>query len=207
MPSCSKLALHSTSLSRTLTHLEQAIANVVSSKEPLDYSHVLSAYSRIYHSVNTEPYFATEAALRFEITLGKYVEPKEKVGSPFHAFAKCILDIRTELMEHKVALSAKLFEGQSLPCPCCGDVLSEEIIRLKLGLLDGAPSPGELLFRDLFQSPRLIGHLMLVTAPAVGKGIKRRNSRRLLKSSRSKKVSGRFHAFDPYGPSTSASSM
>jgi len=146
MPSCSKLALDSTSLSRTLTHLEQAIANVVSSKEPLDYSHVLSAYSRIYHSVNTEPYFATEAALRFEITLGKYVEPKEKVGSPFHAFAKCIVDIRTELMEHKVALSAKLFEGQSLPCPCCGDVLSEEIIRLKLGLLDGAPSPGKLLF-------------------------------------------------------------
>lgn len=175
-----------------LTNIEQAIANVLATKQVPNYNNVFNAYARI----SRLPFdtFEAEGAFYFDRAIDKYRAPGEKPGESI--LAGYVARIRTQSMQRDIELMASCLPGPSRSernmCQCvdCGEVVRTEDIRENLEIL----------------REELVEYLMFLTetTPKSKKGVKSRAAAKKTKT-KTKKRNGKLVS-DPYAPSTSTAS-
>ncbi|KDR77602.1 hypothetical protein GALMADRAFT_65988 [Galerina marginata CBS 339.88] len=162
-----------------MNNLEKAIAQVLRENQVPNYANVFSAYTSICHPRAVIP--PAGAVLAFERATGKYPASEDKVRSPYATY---VADIRREYWQQSIDLLLSMFPSTRLyDCPCCGDTLTADDMRRKLGLMIG------------------------ITPPAKEVTSKKIKSSRAAKKPKTKKLGRNTLVFDPYGPSTSARSL
>ncbi|CAA7266058.1 unnamed protein product [Cyclocybe aegerita] len=115
----------------------------------------------------------------FHNAIDKYIGHGEKLDSPF---AHIVLEIRKQEFDFCLLLMQMRLGTELVPCPCCDVFMSGDEIKRKMGFMDD----------EVTQVPTRT---------------KKLRSRCFTKTKSRSKVTGRAVAFDPCGPSKSASSM
>ncbi|KAF5314906.1 hypothetical protein D9619_007513 [Psilocybe cf. subviscida] len=168
-----------------LSRLEQAIADVLTAGQTPGFDNVFAAYK-----LHCDKKRLQHAQLYFQIAMDKYPDATEKTQSPY---APLITNIRKEYLESSIDAAVSVFGvGALLPCPCnCGALLDMLQFREQLDIIFG-PSAGHFAFPKVRSAK---------------KTNKRRRTPRKVKGDEKKDNQLPEPAFDPFGPSTSRTSM
>lgn len=167
------------------SNIEQAISLVLDSHQSPQVSTVLNAYLRIAGF----PLATPDAVTLFERALDKHPHMEERPAGT--VVTKAITDVRQDYYMRVLDLGSLVMPGivdGLYKCPCCGRNMSEDEMKRKvLALEDGLE----------------MEQYHYLAAPEKPKKIK--SKRRIATKTKARMRKAR--PFDPYGPSTSASSM
>lgn len=188
------------------TNLELAVANLVSSNQDVVLTNLLEAYSRV--AGYTEP--CRDAVIGFEHAMDKHPQCIENTADSRHT--KVIADLRQAYWSQQLGGFANgVGQGKPLECPCCG------VVSLAQSYKPNAMNyyEHELLHEVIFgmSSFSTFDESLIFTFPPGAEPPKAERTKSKAKAKAKSKNTKRRRAalmkkaFDPYGPSTSASSI